>query len=111
MRFLPNGTILAIHDDDLPYDKMFGSEFSKKRRRASIINTVEEGMFAGYFYADMSHLADLMHNDSHRVCLYPPRKTERECKAAEVAYIERHFIGKDLKTGFENLQEHCAGTE
>ncbi len=96
MRFAPGGKVMAIHDDGFPFEKAFGVDFAKARRRASIINTVEEGRYAGYFYADMSYLADRLGDDTHRVCLYPPRKEEADCKADEFIYVRDYFIEREL---------------
>jgi len=92
LRFYPGGRVVAIHDDAFPFSAAFGADFAAARRRASLINTVEEGPHAGCFYADMSLLAERTGNERHRVCLWPPRPTEAACKQDEFAYVERCVI-------------------
>lgn len=94
VRFELDGTVRAVWDDDLAdfFLRAFGPAFAAQRRRASLILTVTEGPYAGCFYADMSHLAELTGDVAHRVCLLPPRQLESQCKNDEVAYIEEHFI-------------------
>ncbi len=96
LKFEKGGRVKAVWDDKLAlvYERAFGKEFASRRRRASLILTVEEGPSAGCFYADMSHLADITGEEEHRVCLWPPCRLESECKAAEVAYINARFIEK-----------------
>ena len=94
LRFGRNGRVTAIWDDALAefFTRAFGPEFAVARRRASIIMTVEEGRHAGCFYADMSYLADIANNGEHRLCLWPPRPLESECKQDEVEYVRLHYI-------------------
>lgn len=105
LRFYPGGRVKAIHDDGFPFEDAFGPDFAKARRRASVINTVESGPYAGYFYADMGHLAALHDDPTLDVCLWPPQKTEAACKAQEVAFIGAEYIHRpltaDLKTSFK----------
>lgn len=91
MRFDRSGRVQAIWDDQLAlfYARAFGEGFARLRRRASIINTIEEGEMAGCFYADMSHLAELTGDNNHRCCLWPPTPLESDCKRAEVMYLKR----------------------
>ncbi len=107
MRFLPGGRVLAVHDDDFPFGRAFGADFAKTRRRASIINTVETGRHAGLFYADMSYLADQLGDDTHRVCLWPPRPTEGACKADEFVYVRKHFINRQLQALFRAKRQEA----
>lgn len=105
LRFLPGGRVRAIHDDAFPFAKAFGGVFPAARRRASLINTVETGPYAGCFYADMSHLAEQLGEDGCRVCLWPPQPTEAACKRQEFDFVRFVFINGHVrpssKTGFE----------
>jgi hypothetical protein len=94
LHFSRSGGVKAIWTDALAnfFARAFGPKFAAARRRASIINTVEEGPYAGQFYADMSYLADMTQDDRHRVCLFPPRPLESDVKDDEVAYVEFEFI-------------------
>lgn len=94
IHFNKGGRVRTTWSDDLAgvFEKAFGPDFAATRRRASVILTVEEGPFRGCFYADMSHLAELTGVDDHRLCLWPPRPLERQCKQDEVRYVEANFV-------------------
>jgi hypothetical protein len=94
IRIDKGGVVRTVWSDGMAdfFARAFGPDFAAARRRASVILTVGSGRFAGCFYADMSHLADLTGDDSHRLCLYPPRRLEGECKRDEIAYVEAHFV-------------------
>ena len=96
IRFGKGGSVKAIWDDEFSefFYGAFGENFAGERRRASVIMTVEEGPFRGYFYADMSYLSQVTGLDEHAVCLWPPRLFEKECKFQEINYLDVHFIWK-----------------
>ena len=65
--------------------------------RAGQILVVEApGPYAGFFYADLSPLADLTGEARHRVCLYPPHGDYAEANAAEEAYVTTHYVLEGL---------------
>ncbi len=92
LKFSPGGKVRAIHDDNFPWEKAFGPDFAASRRRASIINTVEDGPHAGNFYVDFSHLADATGNDQYRVCLTRTFAREGDAKNAEVVWLTANYI-------------------
>jgi len=92
LKFSPGGKVRAIHDDNFPWEKAFGPDFAASRRRASIINTVEDGPNAGRFYVDFSHLADATGDEKYRVCLTHTFDREGVAKEAEVVWLTANYI-------------------
>lgn len=61
-------------------------------QRASRVEVIETGPHRGLFYVDFSLLADVTHQPEHRVCLATPFASHKAAVAAEVAWIEQHWI-------------------
>lgn len=88
-RYLPSGQTLSIWTDHSgTYERAAGNI----PQRASRVEVIESGKFAGFFHADMSLTADIVGDDSFRVCLFPPRDKYSEAVKDEVAWLKEHFI-------------------
>ena len=88
-RYLPSGKTLSIWtDSSSAYERKAGNI----PQRASRVEVIESGKFAGFFHADMSLIADIVGNDSFRVCLFPPRDKYSEAVMDEVTWLKEHFL-------------------
>ena len=93
-RYMPDGSVRAVwpkanagvlRDVGVPV------------RAGQILVVAEPGPHAGFFYADLSPLADLTGDYHHRVCLYPPLPEYAQANAAEEAYVQRHYVLEGLR--------------
>ncbi len=94
-RYMPDGSVRAVWPKT-------GADLLRgvgTPVRAGQILVVEAGPWAGFFYADLSPLADLTTDDRHRVCLYPPQSDYSAANAAEEAYVQRHYVLEGLTDG------------
>ena len=76
----------AIYDDDY----RFSSHTTEGRPvpvRASHVEVVPTGPYAGFHYVDMSPLGDRF-----QYCLWPPFDTRREALQAERHLVEKHWV-------------------
>lgn len=81
IRIFPDGRIVGIAG---AYDYTRHTQKPVIPRRASRVEPVESGPYAGYWYADMSPLSD-----RHQYCLYPPRKTRQQTLDDEYMEVRR----------------------
>jgi hypothetical protein len=85
--FLPNGEMRAIVDDTIDVRTL-----GALPRRASRVEVVECGPHRGKYHVDMSLLADISGNDTHRVCLLPTYVRYRDAIAAEIAWLRANWL-------------------
>ena len=91
-RYMPDGSVRAVWPKA---DAGLLREVGRPARAGQIL-VVEAGPWAGFFYADLSPLADLTGDDRHRVCLYPPQTEYAAANAAEEAYVTREYVLEGL---------------
>ena len=88
-RYMPDGSVRAVWPKQ-------GADLLRAVgtpvRAGQILVVEEPGPYAGFFYADLSPLADLTNNDRHRVCLYPPQLEYAAANADEEAYVVRNYV-------------------
>ena len=88
-RYLPDGSVRAVWPKaDAGALRGVGVPV----RAGQILVVAEPGPYAGFFYADLSPLADLTGDPRHRVCLYPPRAEYAAANAAEEAFVTRAYV-------------------
>jgi hypothetical protein len=88
-RYMPDGSVRAIWPKA---DAGFLREIGRPVRAGQILVVEEPGPLAGFFYADLSPLADLTGDRRHRVCLCPPKSEYSAANADEEAYVLRHYV-------------------
>lgn len=93
-RYMPDGSIRAVWPKQ---GAGLHREIGTPVRVGQILVIEEPCLVVGFFYADLSPLADLTGNDKHRVCLWPPKREYAEANADEEAYVTREYVMEGLK--------------
>jgi len=88
-RYLPNGQRRAIWDDRFACAER---QAGVRIQRASRVEVIDSGPYAGYFYADLSLVAQAAGQPKWAVCLYPPQPTYQEAVASEVRWLKANFL-------------------
>lgn len=92
-RYMPDGSVRAVWPKQ-GADVLRG--VGTPVRAGQILVIEEPGPHAGFFYADLSPLADLTGDDRFRVCLWPPRSEYADANADEEAFVTRHYVLQGL---------------
>jgi hypothetical protein len=89
MRIGKGGSIRAVHADGYDFQRVHGCG---PARRASHVEPIQSGPYAGWWHVDMSPLGP-----EFNYCLWPPHPpTERAAAlAAEVEHLLQNWILKD----------------
>ncbi len=92
-RYMPDGSVRAVWPKG---NAGVLRDVGAPVRAGQILVVDPPGPYAGWFYADLSPLADLTEDRRHRVCLYPPQPEYAQANAAEEAYVLRTYVLEGL---------------
>jgi len=89
--FCPNGVIRAIDSPQLPIRDVLPEADVFRASHLLPIND-HSSRYHGWYYADLSPLADAEGNDRYRISLYPPQPTYQLAREQEEQWLLKNYL-------------------